>query len=55
MCRTSFDSWNRNRTPAGYYKAEGLIKNVNTIEEYRNIDKTQVIQEAGGKVSSKAK
>lgn len=51
MCKTSFGSWNCNRTPAGYYRAEGLIKNVNTIEDYRNIDKAQVIQEAGGKVS----
>lgn len=49
--RASFGLWIRNRAPAGYYRAEGLIKNVNTIEEYRNVDKTQVIQEAGAKVS----
>ncbi|KAL1999893.1 hypothetical protein VTN02DRAFT_3849 [Thermoascus thermophilus] len=33
--------------PAGYYRAEGIIKNFNTIEEYRNIDKTSMIQQAG--------
>ncbi|EAW13779.1 putative autophagy ubiquitin-activating enzyme ApgG [Aspergillus clavatus NRRL 1] len=33
--------------PAGYYRAEGTIKNLNTIEEYRNIDKSQVLQQAG--------
>ncbi|KAK5452831.1 Autophagy protein 7 [Exophiala xenobiotica] len=33
--------------PAGFFRAEGMIKNVNTIEEYRNIDKLQMIQKAG--------
>ena len=33
--------------PAGYYRAEGMIKNVNTIEEYRNIDKMNMLQQAG--------
>jgi ubiquitin-like modifier-activating enzyme ATG7 len=33
--------------PAGYYRAEGMIKNVNTIEEYRNMDKTHMLQQAG--------
>ncbi|KIW99222.1 E1-like protein-activating enzyme Gsa7p/Apg7p [Cladophialophora bantiana CBS 173.52] len=33
--------------PAGSYRAEGMIKNVNTIEEYRNIDKLAMIQQAG--------
>lgn len=27
-----------------YYRAEGTVKNVNTIEDYRNLDKTQMIQ-----------
>ncbi|KAG2420579.1 hypothetical protein HFD88_000191 [Aspergillus terreus] len=35
------------RVPAGYYRAEGMIKNVNTIEEYRNMDKTHMLQQAG--------
>lgn len=33
--------------PAGYYRAEGVIKNVNTIEEYRNADKPAILQLAG--------
>lgn len=33
--------------PPGFYRAEGIIKNLNTIEEYRNIDKLQLIQQAG--------
>lgn len=32
---------------AGYYRAEGIIKNVNTIEDYRNLDKAQMLQQAG--------
>ncbi|KAI9875715.1 MAG: Autophagy protein 7 [Pleopsidium flavum] len=28
---------------AGYHRAEGMIKNFNTIEEYRNLDKTVVL------------
>ena len=33
--------------PAGYYRAEGMIKNTNTIEDYRNLDKVQMLQQAG--------
>ncbi|KAL6247402.1 Autophagy protein 7 [Rhinocladiella similis] len=33
--------------PPGYYRGEGMIKNVNTIEEYRNVDKLHMIQQAG--------
>ncbi|KAJ5355351.1 Ubiquitin-like modifier-activating enzyme atg7 [Penicillium cataractarum] len=33
--------------PAAYYRAEGMIKNVNTIEDYRNMDKPQMILQAG--------
>ncbi|KAI9818295.1 MAG: Autophagy protein 7 [Thelocarpon impressellum] len=33
--------------PAGYCRAEGMIKNVNTIEEYRTMDKAAVLQRAG--------
>jgi ubiquitin-like modifier-activating enzyme ATG7 len=35
------------RAPAAYYRAEGMIKNVNTIEEYRNMDKPHMILQAG--------
>lgn len=33
--------------PIGYYRAEGMIKNVNTIEEYRNMDKAHMLEQAG--------
>ncbi|KAJ5097560.1 Ubiquitin-like modifier-activating enzyme atg7 [Penicillium angulare] len=33
--------------PAGLYRAEGMIKNVNTIEEYRNVDKSGLILQSG--------
>lgn len=36
-----------NSALAGYYRAEGMIKNVNTIEEYRNMDKSQMILQSG--------
>ncbi len=32
--------------PAGFCRAEGLIKNVNTIEEYRNLDKGAILSQA---------
>jgi ubiquitin-like modifier-activating enzyme ATG7 len=34
-------------TPAGTYRAEGMIKNVNTVEDYKNTDKIQLLQQAG--------
>ncbi|KAL5040900.1 hypothetical protein BDW71DRAFT_192880 [Aspergillus fruticulosus] len=33
--------------PATYYRAEGMIKNVNTIEEYANADKMGMLQQSG--------
>ncbi|KAK2800332.1 Autophagy protein 7 [Emmonsiellopsis sp. PD_5] len=33
----------RDEVPAGHYRAEGMIKNVNTIEEYRNTDKNALL------------
>lgn len=41
------------RAPASYYRAEGMIKNVNTIEDYRNMDKSQMIIQAGKTVRRK--
>ena len=35
------------RAPAGLYRAEGMIKNFNTIEEYRNADKAQLLTQSG--------
>ncbi|KAF2835109.1 E1-like protein-activating enzyme Gsa7p/Apg7p [Patellaria atrata CBS 101060] len=32
--------------PASYYRAEGMIKNVNTIEEYKNMDRAAVLERA---------
>lgn len=37
--------------PAGYCRAEGMIKNVNTIEEYRSLDKGAVLSKAARTVS----
>ncbi|KAI4271245.1 MAG: hypothetical protein LQ337_006146 [Flavoplaca oasis] len=31
----------------GFYRAEGMIKNVNTVEDYRNLDKTAILTQAG--------
>lgn len=36
--------------PAGYTRAEGIIKNVNTIEDFRNTDKTAMLQTAGRQI-----
>ncbi|KAI9782667.1 MAG: Autophagy protein 7 [Peltula sp. TS41687] len=33
--------------PKGHCRAEGMIKNVNTIEEYRNLDKNAILHRAG--------
>lgn len=40
------------RVPAGYYRAEGMVKNVNTIEEYRKLDKGIVLTQAARTVST---
>ena len=41
------------RVPAGFYRAEGMIKNVNTIEEFRQLctERTAFLQQAGRTVS----
>lgn len=36
-----------NSPPNGIYRAEGLIRNFNTIEEFRQVDKVQHIERAG--------
>ena len=41
----------KHRTPNGFCRAEGLIRNVNTIEDYRNLDKTAILQQAARTVS----
>ena len=37
----------RYRIPQGYYRAEGVIRNFNTIEEFRQVDKPAFIEQAG--------
>ena len=32
--------------PAGFCRAEGMVKNVNTIEEYRNLDKGAILSQS---------
>lgn len=39
------------RVSAGFYRAEGYVKNVNTIEDYRVLDKSAVLERAGRTVS----
>lgn len=40
--------------PAGMSRAKGYIKNVNTIEEFKNIDKNAMITDAGRQVRTLA-
>jgi hypothetical protein len=35
-----------NSVPAGHIRAEGSIKNVNTIEDFKNADKAQLLHRA---------
>lgn len=39
------------RPPSGYFRADGMLKNVNTIEEYRALDRSSLIEQAGNMVS----
>ncbi|KAL4927442.1 putative autophagy ubiquitin-activating enzyme ApgG [Aspergillus undulatus] len=41
------DALTSDDAPPTYYRAEGMIKNVNTIEEYENIDKMGMLQQSG--------
>ncbi|OJJ50439.1 hypothetical protein ASPZODRAFT_126301 [Penicilliopsis zonata CBS 506.65] len=41
------DALTSDAVSSGYYRAEGTIKNVNTIEEYRNADRGAILQQAG--------
>jgi ubiquitin-like modifier-activating enzyme ATG7 len=40
------------RVPAGSIRAEGLIKNVNTIEDFRTTDYNAMLNKAGKQVTS---
>ncbi len=35
------------RVPKGLYRAEGLIRNVNTIEDYKTLNKPALLQQVG--------
>jgi ubiquitin-like modifier-activating enzyme ATG7 len=35
------------RMPGGFYRAEGFIRNFNTIEDYKNVDRAKVLELAG--------
>lgn len=35
------------RNPLNYYRAEGIIRNFNTIEEFRQVDKAALVERAG--------
>ena len=39
------------RVPLGHIRAEGKIKNVNTIEDFKNMDKQAMLQTAAKQVS----
>ncbi|KAF2651060.1 autophagy-related protein 7 [Lophiostoma macrostomum CBS 122681] len=34
-------------TPANYFRGEGIIKNCNTIEDFKNLDRTAILERAG--------
>lgn len=44
-------NWLQHSAPPSYYRAEGIIKNVNTVEEYANIDKIGMLRQSGKTVS----
>ena len=35
------------RVPNGLFRAEGTMKNVNTIEDYRKLDRAKILNQAG--------
>ena len=37
---------NENSVPAGHIRAEGKIRNVNTIEDFKNMDKAAMLHTA---------
>jgi len=37
----------RRRNPLKYYRAEGIIRNFNTIDEFRQVDRTALVERAG--------
>lgn len=39
-----------NSAPLGTARAEGIIRNVNTLEDFKNMDKTAMLKTAGRQV-----
>jgi ubiquitin-like modifier-activating enzyme ATG7 len=39
-------------TPVHYFRGEGIIKNCNTMEDFKNLDRTAVLERAGRTVDS---
>jgi len=39
--------------PNGFHRGEGIIRNFNTIEEYRSVDKPAHLERAGRMVSER--
>ena len=38
-------------TPVNYFRGEGIIKNCNTMEDFKNLDRTAILERAGRTVS----
>lgn len=38
--------------PLSLFRAEGILKNVNTIEEYKALDRAAIVERAGRTVSN---
>ena len=46
-----FQIYSQSSVPNGFYRAEGTIKNVNTIEDYKALDKAAILNQVGSTVS----
>jgi ubiquitin-like modifier-activating enzyme ATG7 len=51
-CASSADEDHFNSTPPNYCRAEGIIKNCNTIEDFKNLDRTAILETAARTVRS---
>jgi hypothetical protein len=45
--RTPCSADGQYRNPLRYYRAEGIIRNFNTIDEFRQVDRTALLERAG--------
>ena len=51
-CLSTADKHQPNSTPPNYCRAEGIIKNCNTIEDFKNLDRTAILETAARTVCS---